>query len=266
VHPMDLLEWYNLVFVAPIGLAAIYLILSASGIGGDSDHDLSHEMDHDVAVDHDLSADHDVALDHDVDVDHDVAMDHDVDVDHDVEVGHEVQSGVEHELHDTHFEGHHNDSFTLRALSVLGFGKVPVSILMTCLMVIFGASGLICNGLFAQVLPWGWAPTVYFWPSLAIAVVLSLTLTGWTAKGLARIMPTMETYAIKQTDLVGNVGVAVYALQAAEMGTVDVKDAGGTVHRVAAKLDAGAVPKGEEVVVVRYHKERDYYDVSESPL
>ena len=275
MHPMDLLEWYNLVFVAPIGLAAIYLILSASGIGGtdhdmghDVDHDLAfgHDVDHDVAIEHDMGVDHDVALEHDVSVDHDIAADHDVDAGHEVDLGHDVHAGIEHEVHDGHFEHEHEASFLLRTLSVLGFGKVPVSILVTCLMVIFGVTGLICNTMLSSVLAASWGPVVYFWPSLVIAIVASLTLTGMTARGLNRIMPTSETYAIKQTDLVGNVGVAVYGLRAQDMGMADVHDAGGTVHRVAARLDTGEVARGEEVIVVRYNKERDYYDVSQSPL
>jgi hypothetical protein len=79
-------------------------------------------------------------------------------------------------------------------------------------------------------------------------------------------MPTMETYAIKPTDLEGNVGVAVYGLKGGEMGMVDAPDDSGTLHRVAAKLGEGDVPKGEDVILVRYHRERDYYDVSKSPL
>ena len=90
-------------------------------------------------------------------------------------------------------ESEHGVSLLIRALAILGFGKVPVSILMTCLMVIFGSTGLIANGLFESVAPWSWAPVVYFWPSLALALLTSLTLTGTVARGLNRIMPTRET-------------------------------------------------------------------------
>jgi hypothetical protein len=169
---VELLQWYNLIFVAPIGLAAVYLILSASGIGGDADHDISHDMDHDVDVDHDVSVEGDADMDHDLDV----ATGSDLD--HDVDVHTEAPSGLEHEMHIGHTDGDHDDSMLLRSLSVLGFGKVPVSVLMTCLMVIFGTTGLICNGLFESVLPWKWAPTLYFWPSLAAAVVVAISLTG----------------------------------------------------------------------------------------
>jgi len=326
---MQLLEWYNLIFVAPIGLAGVYLILSATGISGETDHDLDTDadmdMDHDldVHVDHDLDVDmdhdldvdmdhdldvdmdhdldmdmdhdldvdmdhdvdvhlehdldlghdadvdlgHDLDVHHDVDVAHDADLDHDLEADHDVEVGHDADAhGVEHEVHDTHVAAHHHASFMLRALSVLGLGKVPVSILMTCLMVIFGSVGLICNGIFAHVVPWGWGPALYFWPSLGIATAGAFALTGTVARGLGRIMPTSETYAITSYDLVGRVGTAVYALNEAQPGIADVKDESGTLHRIAARPIDGEIAKGSEIIVVRYHKEGDYYDVSKSPL
>ena len=283
---MELLQWYNLIFVAPIGLAGLYLILSATGLGGhdvdtDADMDLDHDVDVDLDHDVDLDLDHDVDvdLDHDVDLDldHDVDvdMDHDVDadLDHDVDVDHDVAAdtdadvhGLEHEVHDTHVTAQQGQSLMIRALSVLGFGKVPVSILMTCLMVIFGAVGLVCNGLFANVLPWHWAPNVYFLPSFVVAIVASFSLTGTIARGLHRIMPTSETYAIKPTDLVGRVGTAVYDLKPNDKGVVAVKDEGGTLQRIAAQPIEGDIAKDKEVIIVRYHSEGDYYDVSESPL
>lgn len=275
---MELLQWYNLVFLAPIGLAGIYLILSATGLGsGDgADADADADLDHDL----DLGADHDfdVGADHDVDI----GADHDFDVgaDHDVDIGADADADVDHDLaadHDVHVDHHlaphgvehavmHDQPLVLRALSVLGFGKVPVSILITCLAVIFGATGLVANGLFGSVLPWNWAPTLYFWPSLGIATVAAFSLTGAFARGLHRVMPTSETYAIRPEDLVGRVGVAVYPLRAGERGVVSVRDDGGTVHQVAARPVDGDIGRDADVILVRYHRQGDYYDVSVSPL
>jgi len=238
---MELLQWYNLIFVAPVVLSAIYLVLSATGLSG-ADHDL----------------DHDVHFDHDVHVDHDI----DHDVDHDVH--HDAGQDSDHDAHDT--SASHHDSLLLRALSVIGFGKVPVSILMTCLMVIFGSTGLVANGLFKYALPWSWGPTLYFWPSLGLALLVSLSLTGTMARGLGRIMPTTETYAVRPEELVGTIGVAVYAIPEGRRGMVNTRDAGGTVHQVAARSMEGDLPRGAEVIIVRYHREGDCYDVTASPL
>lgn len=251
---MELVQWYNLIFVAPVVLAAIYLVLSATGLSG-TDHDL----------------DHDLHLDHDVHVDHDMHMDHDVHVDHDMHVDHDVHHDLAHADHGAHHATHdgpgtQQDGLLLRALSVIGFGKVPLSILITCLMVLFGATGLVANGLFKHALPWGWGPALYFWYSLAAAVTVSVSLTGTLAQGLSRIMPTTETYAVRPEELVGTVGVAVYAIPEGRRGMVNTRDAGGTVHQVAARSMGGDLPRGAEVIMVRYHREGDYYDVTASPL
>lgn len=313
---MELLEWYNLIFVAPVGLAGLYLVLSATGIGDltgetdvgadvdhdldigadhdvdvgmdhdldvDMDHDLDVGMDHDVEMDvdhdldvgadadldHDLDVGHDVAMGHDLDVDHDVdtSIDHDLEADHDVHVGYDAEAGhgVEHEAH----EGvvmHHEPSLLIRALSVLGFGRVPLSILLTCMMVIFGATGLIANGLFADVLPWNPAPAVYFWPSLGLALLASLTLTSNVARAVHRIMPTSETYAQGPEALLGRAGVSVYGITSGHTGPVNAKDEGGTVQQVTGRPIDGDLPKGSRCILVRYHPKGDYYDVTASPL
>ena len=256
---MELLQWHNLIFAAPIVLAAIYLVLSATGLGGaDTDADTDVHVDHDVTMDHDvdMDLDHDVSLDHDVDVDvdHDVAMDHDVDhdLDHDMD------------YHHVTVEGH--DSLMIRALSVIGFGKVPMSIVFLCLAVLFGATGLTANGLFEHVLPWGWGPALYVWPSLGLAVLVSLSLTGTIARGMGRIMPTTETYAVHPGELVGCVGTAVYPLRAGRPGVVNVHDASGTVQQITAVSPDTDLPKAAEVIVVRYRAKEGHYDVSVSPL
>ena len=276
---MDLLAWYNLIFVAPVGLAVVYLVLSATGLGdlsgdADVDTDVDADLDHDL----DLGVEHDVevAMDHDVDtdLDHDITVEHDLE--HDLETEGEVHAEVVQDVHDIHHLGaehevhelahDHEPSLLTRALSVLGFGKVPVSVLMTTMMVIFGATGLIANNIFADMLPWSWAPTVYVWPSLALAVLTSLGLSGSVARGLSRLLPTKETYAVTEEELVGQVGVSIYGLPGEARGLINVKDTGGTLHQVMGRSMDGIVRKGTEVLLVRYHRSEDYYDVAASPL
>lgn len=269
---VQLLHWYNLVFLAPIGLAGIYLIISATGLGSGNGSDAGADADADADLDHDVDfgADHDVELDadHDLDLaaDQDVDLDGDADVDHDLEADHDVHADHPEAPHGLEHAVMHDQPLLIRALSVLGFGKVPLSILVTCLMVIFGATGLVANGLFGTVLPWNWAPTLYFWPSLGIATVAAFSLTGAFARALHRVMPTSETYAIGPEDLVGRLGVAVYPLRAGERGVVSVRDDGGTVHQVAARPVDADIARDAEVIIVRYHRQGDYYDVDVSPL
>ena len=256
---MQLLQWYNLIFFAPIALAAIYLVLSATGLGSDSGDGGDAEVDVDMDMDADFDAD--VDMDVDADLGAGVDMDANADLDHHVEAPH----GMENVFHDGH-KVLHDQPLMLRALSVLGFGRVPLSIILTCLMVIFGAVGLISNGLFAAVLPWGWAPTIYVWPSLGIASLAAITLTGSVARTLQRYLPTSETYAITPEELVGRLGVAVYSVQPGSPGVVSVRAEGGTVYTVSAHTAEESIPSGTEVILVRYHGDGDYYDVSPSPV
>jgi membrane protein implicated in regulation of membrane protease activity len=255
-----LVQWYNIIFVAPVVLSAVYLVLSAMGMAGE------HDADHDVSVEHDLSVEHDVDMDHDVGVTHDAAVDHEAGVEHAAEAGHALVGGIGHEAHDLHLSGDYEESLLMRGLSLLGFGKVPLSILVTCLLVIFGVTGLICNGLFEWVFPFKWAPGIYFWFSLAAALVCSFSLTGMTARGLSRIMPTSETYAIAPEDLVGRIGTVVWGLHEAQTGDVDVQDAAGDWHRVGARPVDGDIAKGASVILARYHRDGGYFDAAQSPL
>ena len=122
------------------------------------------------------------------------------------------------------------------------------------------------NSLFSQTLGGKLPPEVYFWPSLGLATIASVSLTGSFARLMSRYMPTSETYAMAPQDLVGRLGSAAYALREGQKGFVDVKDEGGTWHRVAAQPVSGEIAKESEVIVVRYHKDGDYYDVTPSPL
>jgi hypothetical protein len=79
-------------------------------------------------------------------------------------------------------------------------------------------------------------------------------------------MPTKETYAVTEEELVGRVGVSVYGIREGGLGPVNVKDAGGTLHQEMARSIDGTIPKGAEVLLVRYHREEDCYDVATSPL
>ncbi|MFW5868439.1 MAG: hypothetical protein ACOCX2_11520, partial [Armatimonadota bacterium] len=81
-----------------------------------------------------------------------------------------------------------------------------------------------------------------------------------------RLMPTKETYAVTEEELVGQVGVSVYGIRDDGRGPVNVRDSGGTLHQVMGRSIDGAVPRGAEILLVRYHRKGDYYDVATSPL
>ena len=124
---MELLQWWYLIFVLPFVGALFYILMLISGA---------------------VSADHDTDLNAGVETDADIG--HDVDLDHD--------GGLEH-LHDL------EPGMLARALSFLGIGRVPLSIIIISFCFLWGFFGFASNTLLAPLLP----PIIFIWVSIAIA-------------------------------------------------------------------------------------------------
>ena len=102
-----LLAWWNLVYLAPLGLSIVFLGAQISGIEGDfdgadlpaiegdADADVDVDADADVDVDADADVDIDADADLDVDADVDVDADADIDVDADVDVDVDADADVD---------------------------------------------------------------------------------------------------------------------------------------------------------------------------
>ncbi len=260
-----LLAWWNVIYLLPFGLALLYLFAySASGwTFGGADHDAEAHGDVGDAhgdVDHDLS--HDAAIGHDVD--HDLA--HDVDHDLSHEAGHDLAH--EHGLH-TPPKDIDADSdpsaakHSLHALTWLGVGRVPLSILLMVLLMSFGAIGFVTNQFFA-----GWIDS---WPvaliSLPIAFVGSLAITAGVAQSLGRWLPMSETSARHRRELVGLRATAVFGTDERQ-GVAMVRDPGGDRYQVACRTLPGREPiaGGTEVVLVKYAEELGVFFVVPSQM
>src|SRR5215212_7311883 len=107
---MDLLAWWNLIFLLPALAALLYLLLVASGT---------------------------------VDTGHDVDADLDADVDADLDTDAEAMHGIEHNLGGEH--EHDGESPFGEALGFLGFGRVPLSIVVLTFCFLWGFAGWATN-------------------------------------------------------------------------------------------------------------------------
>lgn len=209
--------WYNLVFAMPIGFALVLLILMMKGLvpteGG-----LDIEVDHDVSFDHDIGADH------------------------------ELESEVEHDLgHDTSHES--SQGFGKGALSVLGVGRCPLSVIFMSLSLTWGCIGLVSNMVLGKML---YLPTFIFpWISMGITFVLSIALTGAIARLIARIIPSMETYSQPLRQLVGKEGTTSSIVSPA-FGQAFVKDDFGTLRVIRCHTLEGELPREAVVRLVHY--------------
>lgn len=225
----ELFAWYNLIFVLPFIAAVAYTFASALGAASHGDHDIDHDIDHDVHHD----------------------FDHDHDLHHDLH-------------HDVHHDVDHHLNLAEGFLSLLGFGKVPLAIVLQSFFLIWGFSGWASNRILSPILR---IPVVYVWLSCGMALVSSVFLTGLIARLVSRIMPTTETYAPTKVSLVGKIGTAVFDISESS-GTAQVHDDSGTIHQVSCRVkpQMPAIKKGSEVVVLSYHEDGDYYYVEEGLL
>ncbi len=222
-----LFAWWNLVFIVPFGVALLYLGLYVfTGLTfGDA------ELDHDLSVEHDVSVAHDVDADHDVEVDHD----HEASID----------------------EG----SFGFMSLlALIGVGRVPLSMVLMILLILWGSVGFALNQLLVQFIG---ATALVGVVSVPVTMVVSLVLTGLIARVVAKVMPTNETYGRKRSDLVGTVGEAVLPIDA-RFGLVSVRDSQGDLFQVACRVAEGeaAIAKGMRVVLFEYDAEKGVFHVA----
>jgi hypothetical protein len=227
---MGLLEWQNLIFILPMATAILYVVLMAAGISMGEHGDL--DVDHDISFDQDLEVDHDLGIEHDVDGGHALGDAHAPDA-----------AGAAH-AHHPHLLG--------KALSFLGVGRVPLSILMISICLIWGAVGLVLNVVLGTDTMW----RVVGFTALAAAVGTRLV-----AEGLAAVLPGEETYYTPKEQLVGEVGEVLYEVTPTS-GTVRLCDSSGNLLDLDCRTWGDErIPAGARVVLQEYNASADWFAV-----
>ena len=219
------LEWQFLIFLLPIGLAILYVLMMSFGLGGGEDG---------VDVGHDFH----------VDVGHDVH----VDVGHDVDAGHDLHPG----------DAAHTDHPGVFAsvLSLLGVGKVPLSILIVSAFLIWGGVGVMLNLLF------GMEAIV---KTIAFAGLATVAGTRLIAEGLSTLLPSEESYHTPKQDLVGEVGEVLYEVTATS-GAVRLCDPSGNLLDLESRTAGDApIKPGSRVVLTDYDPSTDVFFVDVTP-
>lgn len=232
------LGWWNLIFVVPFGIALIYLAVSVTtgiDLGGDADADVDADFDHDLDVDHDIDAD--------ADADHDLEADGDADAQH--ESDHDAA---------THARG---GASTL--LGLLGFGRVPMSLLILIALFVWGISGFAATQALHTSIADGERVAAF---AIPIAAAVTLVTTSLIASFFARVMPKNGSPATGRRDLVGRPGVAVLEI-GPTFGLARVSPADGSPGvQVPCRVgpDQPPIPQDSAVVVLRFdHADQLFY-------
>lgn len=227
---LDLLQWWNLIFVLPFCLALGLVLLMATGA-------VSAEF-----------GDHDLDLDFDGDVDIDADTDHNFD------------------LHDSVGEG----SFLGNALSLLGVGKAPLSLIGSCFCFIWGFAGWAANQFFESLWP---APGVFVWASIGVAFFSAILLTRFIVLGMVKFMPLDENFAVSDSQLIGRRATVRFSVTG-QSGTAQVYDQYGTLHEVPCRLkgdgeseqNIASLPPGTPVVLLEFNRTQKVFRVRVDPL
>lgn len=228
----QLLAWQNLIFYIPIAFGLLMVVGTAMGLGGDHDHDAGHDLDHDV----DGDADH--GLDHDAD----------------------AESEVDKHVH-VHAD-HTETNLLFKAFSVLGVGKVPLSIVLMISSLIFGGAGIIINSFLEPILT---LPALYGPVSIAASFALMVVTTGRLANLISRFMPSTETYRVSKDDLCGKIGTLTLPAST-KTGWALVKDHEGNLHNIRCRTYKGELPKNSNILVVEYDAATKTYIVAADPM
>lgn len=172
---------------------------------------------------------------------------HDHDADGDGHGGHDA-GGDAHGHEHGHASPHELQGEVSWFSDMLGVGRVPFTIILMLLFVLFGGVGVMSNVVLTKLLG---NPALFFPISAALALVAAVFLTGRTARLINRVMPTSESYNVTKLDLVGKVG-RVVATAEGDYAVASVKDHEGNVQQISCRTGGDALPVGQEILVLEY--------------
>jgi len=127
-------------------------------------------------------------------------------------------------------------------------GRLPLLILLILALGVFAISGFLLQAVTHSV---GTAVPVTL--AALAAAAISLPAIRVTSRGIARIIPRDETYAVDEADFIGHVAeVSIGPLDQGLPGRVRLKDVFGNWHSVAARAspESTPLPVGASVLLV----------------
>ncbi|MBI2571847.1 MAG: DUF1449 family protein [Candidatus Schekmanbacteria bacterium] len=240
---MQTFAWWNLVFLLPGSVGLLLGLLSALGVGGDSeghdDGDAEGDAEGDVHADAGDGTVVHVDASPDGDAHAEAAEAHGALIP-------AATGTMPHYGHDAAA-----DSALAAILGVLGVGKVPLTVLLMTLSLLFALIGFTINRLLHGILP----VPVFFSISLVAASAGSFALTGRICALLGRLVPREESYATSFAALAGQTGQVVLLITATE-AYAQIHDRFGNLQEVRCEsMDGKALRRGEAILVAQARAE-----------
>ena len=224
-----LMNWWNLLYVVPFGVAVVYLFLYT--LTGVTFGDVDMDADGDAHFDADATAEAHLDADAHVDADADGHVDANGDGDHDADQDHESAGGR---------------GFSVLAL--LGVGRVPLSLLLMIFLILWGIIGF---GLNMALLSFISAGPVVDLISLPATFLVAAGGTGALARLMGRLLPSSETYSRSVESLVGRRAESISVIDET-FGLAQVRQASGDLFQVPCRVARGKMPIAKSTAIVLY--------------
>jgi len=223
---MTWLEWQFLLFLVPIALGVLYVLLMLMG-GVGAGHGEADGGDADAGAGELATVDADAGVDLHADAGHFDLHD----------AAHPGAAGAQ-----THAAG--AGGFVSVAAGFLGFGRVPLSILIMCYCFVWGLVGMATLTL---------AGPARISLAIALALAASILATRQIALLLSRLLPSYESYYTPPRALLGLHGQVLYEVTASS-GVVRLRDERQNLRDMPARVYPGQAPirAGERVALLRY--------------
>jgi membrane protein implicated in regulation of membrane protease activity len=161
-------------------------------------------------------------------------------------------AGLHHDTGGEHDVGHHAESGIAKALTALGVGRIPLSLFIVILLILWGGVGLMCSQLFG----------LNRWlDSAGIAGLAAFFGTPFVANFVGRFITT-RSYHVRREGLVGRRGQTTYTTTESA-GEVRLLDQSGSLRDVSARVRPGSaeIASGVEVQLESYDGEREVFFV-----
>lgn len=149
---------------------------------------------------------------------------------------------------DAHFDTHVDADGDL--LGWLGFGRLPLLMLLVVFLAVFGLTGLIGQ----QAILDATGALLSPWIAVPAAAIVALPLTGLSARGLAKVLPGDFTTAVPLEVLIGRTAhVTIGRASHGSPARAKVEDQYGQTHYVMVEPEGAdqSFEAGEPVLLVR---------------
>lgn len=166
-------------------------------------------------------------------------------------------TGLEHDAgHDVDSDLDGRESF----FSILGFGKVPLAIVLASLFLVFGEAGICFNFILHWAIP--------SWQGFAVVSVLGASIatffgTAFISRLLVKYLPTTETDSVSKQDLVGCPGTITVACDESS-GYAHITNARGDLYQIGCR-SVEPLPRGTKILTIDYNESSDTFRVDVDP-